>query len=93
MKKYLVIIISILSISPIFAQDGEMQTLFGNGRLSGAFGSFDMKVSPVNDNLNLMLGGQGAVIFNKHTYIGVAGYGMSTREKFQGLDARLQIEI
>lgn len=71
------------------AQDEEMQTLFGNGRLSGAFGAFDMKVSPVRDNINLILGGQAAVIFNEHAYVGVAGYGLSTREKFNGLDARL----
>ena len=66
-----------------------MQTLFGEGRISGAFGGFDMKVSPVRDNLNLLLGGQGGVIFNRHLYLGVAGYGMSTRERFDGLDSRL----
>ncbi len=89
MKKYVVLIISLVFSEALKAQDGEMQTLFGNGRLSGAYGAFDMKVSPVNDEINLLLGGQAAVIFNEHAYIGVAGYGLSTREKFDGIDARL----
>lgn len=84
----LTIAIALMGFSAL-AQEGEMKTLFGEGRLSGAFGGFDMKVSPVRDNLNLFLGGQGGVIFNRHLYLGIAGYGMSTREKFQGIDTRL----
>lgn len=89
MKKYIVLMIALVLAEVVRAQDSEMQTLFGNGRLSGAYGAFDMKVSPVNDEINLLLGGQAAVIFNEHAYIGVAGYGLSTREKFNGIDARL----
>ncbi len=89
MKKYITLFIALSIGVSLMAQDEEMQTLFGNGRLSGAFGAFDMKVSPVRDNINLILGGQAAVIFNEHAYVGVAGYGLSTREKFNGLDARL----
>ncbi|QNL21634.1 hypothetical protein HZR84_06685 [Hyphobacterium sp. CCMP332] len=89
MKNYIVLLIALILTDVVRAQDGEMQTLFGNGRLSGAYGAFDLKVSPVNDEINLLLGGQAAVIFNEHAYIGVAGYGLSTREKFNGIDARL----
>ncbi|MEQ8358320.1 MAG: hypothetical protein RH860_02455 [Cytophagales bacterium] len=89
MKKYIILMIALVLAEVVRAQDSEMQTLFGNGRLSGAYGAFDMKVSPVNDEINLLLGGQAAVIFNEHAYIGVAGYGLSTREKFNGIDARL----
>lgn len=89
MKTYLITLIFLFVSLAGWAQDEEMKTLFGTGRVSGAFGAFDMKVSPVNDNLNLLLGGQGAVIFDKHLYLGVAGYGLSTREKFNGIDVRL----
>ena len=89
MKKYIVIITLCFSTS-LFAQDDkEMKTLFGNSQITGGFGGFELKTSPVRDNINLFIGGHGGIIFNNHTYIGVGGYGISTREKFNGVDVRL----
>ncbi len=91
MKTYFLILFTFYSVQISFAQNDEqeMKTLFGNGRISGGFGAVDMNVSPLRDNLNLFVGGKGAVIFDNHLYLGAAGYGMATQEKFNGIDARL----
>lgn len=80
------LIVLIFCFNSYAQEEKEMKTLFGDGKIIGAFGSFDIKTGPVRDNINLFLGGHGGIIFNSNFYVGLGGYGLSTIENFNGED-------
>lgn len=90
MKKFQILIIALfLGIAVYGQKDGnEIQTLFGNDMSYGGYGGPVMKITPVNGDLGLMMGGGGGFIINQQLVIGGAGYGLVTPSKFQGNDFR-----
>ncbi len=61
--------------------DNEFRTLFkGNGnktKVSG-FGSINLDFGSIENSFGLMMGGEGAVIFNRKFYFGIYGRGLTT---------------
>jgi hypothetical protein len=70
-----------LSMS-LLASDGNSrneETLFGGGEIRhGGYGGPEMKVSQINGNTALFLGGRGGWIINGTFSIGLGGYGLVT---------------
>jgi hypothetical protein len=94
MKKIKLTILAIFLGLASFAQEGgdEIQTLFGDDLSLGGFGGPVLKVTPVNGDLGLMIGGGGGLLINHQIVIGGAGYGLVTPSKFQGEDYRRGID-
>lgn len=77
MKKFYLLIFSATCLTPIFGQDEEMKTLFGDhpfkiGGFAGPFMSFTM----ANDEFAHMMGGGGCVLLNDF-FIGGYGIGIT----------------
>jgi hypothetical protein len=49
------------------------------------FGGTDIKVGNVNTERAMLLGAYGGVMVNRHYMLGLAGYGIATNPKFQGV--------
>lgn len=72
----------ILAVAMIFSLGSaeEEQTLLRSGRIrSGGYGGMMVKLSPVNEELGVLVGGKGGWIINSVFSIGGAGYGLSNR--------------
>lgn len=96
MKSTIVILLFILTASLLCAQDAEPQeikTIFSKGAKIRGFGAFDMKFSPVNDYNSLLIGGHGGIILNNNFMFGGGGYGMSTTNKFDGIDPAQELYL
>ena len=89
MKTRITTLILIFVAGLLFAQENnqdEIKTLFSKGAKIRGFGAFDMKISPVNDYNTLLIGGHGGIILNNNFMFGGGGYGMSTTNRFDGID-------
>ncbi|PLX07312.1 MAG: hypothetical protein C0594_06370 [Marinilabiliales bacterium] len=90
MKKLLIVLILIVPFRLAFSQEepnsSEYKTLLGNVDHFGAFNGLCFKVGPVHEEVGLMMGGNMAFIFNHRFMLGVAGYGLTTRSDFRGVD-------
>ncbi|ELR69787.1 hypothetical protein C900_04634 [Fulvivirga imtechensis AK7] len=65
--------------------DDDIKTVFGKDTEIKGFASFDTKLTDFNEEKALFLGGHGGVILNKHIILGIGGYGMTTRNDFNGI--------
>jgi hypothetical protein len=81
MKKFMILAALALMAAPLAAQE---QTLFDGSLQSGGFGAPVLKVTRVNDQVGLMVGGSGAWIVNHSLSIGGAGYGLATDVNTKG---------
>ncbi|HBS87614.1 MAG: hypothetical protein A2W91_15230 [Bacteroidetes bacterium GWF2_38_335] len=91
MKKILLIQILLITAFFGFSQENagsneneEIKTLFDGSFTNGGYGSFDMKVSMVNKDAGLLLGGKGGWIINHRLVIGGAGFGLANTVSFTG---------
>ncbi len=82
----------LLGISTSFAQKymdsndpNEVKSLLSKDNDIKGFGGVDVKVGIVNSDRTLLTGGYGGVIINKHYIFGLAGYGLSTKNNFNGI--------
>lgn len=78
MKKYILLLIMVWSVSGGYAQneqEGEIQTLFSGQRSLGFYGALSLGYSRINNQDALVSGGRLAMIFNHSTAVGLAGYG------------------
>ncbi|MEO1052031.1 MAG: hypothetical protein AAFX87_15470 [Bacteroidota bacterium] len=89
MKKYTIIFILALAVPClVFGQDDDdkdIKSIFSKGTKVQGFGSFDMKITEMVDDVTLLLGGHGGLIINKHTIVGIGGYGITTNNRFRGI--------
>ncbi len=89
--------LSLLSIS-VYSQDkSKEQTLFGNDEVwHGGYGAGELKITKINDELGLMIGGRGGWIINSIFSTGGAGYGLVTNHKisdYYGKDSSAYLRI
>jgi hypothetical protein len=79
MKSTILLIIFILSISFVKAQDlyqnDEVRTIFSKNRSNGGYGAFTISYSNIGGYDALVTGGRGAFIFDHSLAIGLGGYG------------------
>ena len=87
MNYYKVLLLIALIFAPAYSQEtntqaDEPKTLFGGKPLkSGGYGCPELKLTPINGNLGLMVGGRGGWIINSTFSIGGGGYGLVTNHK------------
>lgn len=89
MKTTIATILLVFATGLIMAQDAEpekFKTLFSKGSKVRGFGALDIKYSEINHNNNMLVGVKGGVIINSHLILGLGGYGMSSINKFDGID-------
>lgn len=64
----------------------DFKTLFNNKggktKISG-FGSVNLDFGSIENNFGLMMGGEGAMLFNRKFYIGLYGRGLTTLPKYE----------
>lgn len=71
----------------------EMKTVFGSGTEIKGFASFDNKITDFNAEKALFMGGHGGVILNKHIVFGLGGYGLVTRNEFDGIVPDKELDL
>ncbi len=54
------------------------KTLLGDGAKVRGFGSLDMRMTEMKDDLGLLMGAHGGIILNNHFVIGLGGYGLTS---------------
>jgi len=83
--KYVLFLLLRLSTIPVFAQE---QTLIGDGDIdNGGFGGPAVKVTSINGESAVLVGGRGGWIIN-HTFVfGGAGYGLVTNVNAKNTDS------
>lgn len=89
MKITIATILLVFATGLLIAQDensGEYKTLFSKGSKVRGFGALDIKYSEINGNDNMLVGAKGGVIINSHLILGIGGYGLSSINKFDGID-------
>lgn len=100
MKFITIALVYILSTNLVFAQDEdrdrgrdsqEIKTLFSKGSKVRGFGSLDVKYSEFNKDNSLLVGVKGGVIINRHLILGLGGYGLSSINKFNGIDPNQEL--
>jgi len=90
MKKIFTILIAVLSITCVSAQEDfeeenenkEMETLFNRRMSFGGYGGPELKFTTVNEKYGLMVGGHGGFILNHNFVVGFGGYGLTTNSRF-----------
>lgn len=72
------LLLSVGASAQIYSNNSDMKTLFGNDRSFGGFIGFGAKLTELNKQDALMLGGELSMVFGHALNIGVAGYGLAT---------------
>ena len=95
--KFTIITIAFLLIGDIiFAQKSEtheIKTLFTRGAKIHGFGGLDTKYSEFNQDNSLLVGVHGGIIVNRHFILGIGGYGLSSNNKFDGIDPNQELYL
>ena len=89
MKKFALLLIAVLLIYPVTTQaleikqdKDESETLFGSGEIThGGYGGPEVKLTQLQGEMGLMVGGRGGWIINSSFSIGGGGYGLVTTHK------------
>lgn len=89
-RLFWIMAISILSINFMYAQNSEVKeerqitTLFGDTEFkSSGYGGPTFKLTSIDGDLGVMLGGRGAWTINKVFSVGIAGYGCISQHNVQ----------
>ncbi len=73
MRKLALLLIFMLAITPVFAQE---ETLIDEEFISGGFGGPELRVGPVLGTTGVFVGGRGGWLINHTFVIGGGGYGL-----------------
>jgi len=60
------------------------KTLLGDGTKVRGFGSLDIRMTEMKDDLGLLMGAHGGIILNNHFVIGLGGYGLTSNFEVEG---------
>jgi hypothetical protein len=83
--KYILFLLFVILTLPVFAQE---QTLIGNGDIeNGGFGGPAVKVTTINGETAVFVGGRGGWIINHTFVLGGAGYGLVTNVNAKKTDS------
>jgi len=87
MKRSILLFIAVLMvIITAYSQEEDsedIKTIFGEGSYGG-FGGPVLKLSPVHEDMGLLIGGRGGWILDHSFVIGGGGYGLTTSSRFNG---------
>ena len=90
----ILVLTTTLSLAQEEDQDhGEIKTLFNKGATVKGFGALETKYSEINTDHSIIVGAKGGVIINKHLTVGLAGYGMSSINKLDGIDPNQELYL
>jgi hypothetical protein len=65
----------------------QTKTLLGDGTKVRGFGSLDMRMTELTDDLGLLMGAHGGIILNNHFVIGLGGYGLTSNFQVEGSES------
>ena len=83
--KYVLFFLCVILTLPVFAQE---QTLIGAGEIeNGGFGGPELKVTSINGETVVFMGGRGGWIMNHTFSLGGAGYGLVTNVHSKNADS------
>ncbi len=83
--KYVLFLLFVILTLPAFSQE---QTLIGDGDIeSGGFGGPAVKVTSINGETAVLIGGCGGWIINHTFVLGGAGYGLVTNVNAKNTDS------
>jgi hypothetical protein len=83
--KYALFLLCVLFTFPAFAQE---QTLIGDGEIeNGGFGGPELKITSINKETAVLMGGRGGWIINHTFSLGGAGYGLVTNVHSRNTDS------
>ena len=75
MKKVIICSVFCLSLFSAQSYSGERQTLFKGEVSNGGFGGPEARISQIDGETNVLMGGKGAWLINNKYYLGGAGTG------------------
>ncbi len=85
MKKFIAIVFVSFIANFANAQEDDFRTIFGNSdgetSISG-FGAVTLDFGIINQEFGLIMGGEGAVLFNRSFYVGAYGRGLTTLSNY-----------
>ena len=91
MKNLAITLLLTLLITPFsWAQDHyekpvkPTKTLLGDGAKVRGFGSVDIRMTEMMDDLGVLVGAHGGIILNNHFVIGLGGYGLTSNFQEEG---------
>ncbi|TAL70849.1 MAG: hypothetical protein EPN82_00670 [Bacteroidetes bacterium] len=92
MKRIVIILIVLVLFYPLTTEAAllwqdtdESETLFGNGEIThGGYGAPELKLTQIQGELGLMVGGRGGWIINSTISLGGGGYGLVTSHQIAG---------
>jgi hypothetical protein len=83
--RYVLFLVCVLLTLPVFAQE---QTLIGAREIeNGGFGGPELKITSINGETAVFMGGRGGWIMNHTFSLGGAGYGLVTRVHSKNVDS------
>jgi len=98
-----VVTVCLLATITLFAQEQkeekDFKTIFSKDFSSGGYGGPELKLSNINDDMSLLVGGRGGWIINHSFVIGGAGYGLTTNNRFDytedisGIDSTRKLRL
>ncbi len=86
MNKNTILILLIFLAPWVYGQDNsdDAKSIFSGGSEIKGFGSFDMKLTPIDDITSLFIGASGGVTVNKFFILGLSGYGLVSGTELTG---------
>ncbi|MCD4736961.1 MAG: hypothetical protein K8R53_13030 [Bacteroidales bacterium] len=100
MHRFIAFCLSLLVLTAFGQEeDEEFKTLFGNAGSSGGYGAPELRLTTINNETSLMMGGRGGWIIGHSFVIGGGGCGLVTNnifeytERIEGMDSTRNYNI
>lgn len=71
----------------------DIKTLFSKGAKIRGYGALDVKYSEVYKDNSMLVGAHGGIIVNQHFILGLGAYGLSSVNRFDGIDPNEELYL
>jgi hypothetical protein len=71
----------------------DIKTLFSKGAKIRGYGALDVKYSEVHKDNSMLVGAHGGIIVNQHFILGLGAYGLSSVNRFDGIDPNEELYL
>jgi len=71
----------------------DIKTLFSRGAKIRGYGALDVKYSEVYKDNSMLVGAHGGIIVNQHFILGLGAYGLSSVNRFDGIDPNEELYL
>jgi len=71
----------------------EYKSIFSRSSKVRGFGALSTKYSEFNQDNSILVGAKAGVIINRHFTVGIAAYGLSSVNKFEGVDLQEELYL